>query len=60
MDVKRIDATQLEEGMELETATSSVIVERVDPFDGRPYVEFYAYNGRRFRVPNEERFTVLS
>lgn len=60
MDVIRVNATELEEGMEVETQNSSVLIEQVDLFEGRPYVEFYAFNGRRFRVRNEDRFTVLS
>lgn len=55
-------ATQLEEGMEIKVRNSdhTVIVEGVENDPRKPFVDFYAYNGRAFRVPNEETFTVFS
>ena len=56
-----IIATQLEEGMEVESrAGYPVIIEGVENDEAKPYVEFYALNGQKFRVNNLEPFTVLS
>lgn len=56
-----ITADQLEEGMEIKAPGGyPVIVEGVELYPGRPYVEFYALEGRAFRVRNDETITVLS
>ena len=56
-----IIATQLEEGMEIKGRGGyPVIIEGVENDERKPYVEFYALNGMKFRVPNEEEFVVLS
>ena len=56
-----IIATQLEEGMEIKGRNGyPVIIEGVENDERKPYVEFYALNGMKFRVPNEEPFVVLS
>ena len=56
-----IITTQLEEGMEIKSRRGyPIIVEGVENDSRKPFVEFYAMNGQKFRVPNEERFIVLS
>lgn len=56
-----IIATQLEEGMEIKGRNGyPVIIEDVLNDERKPYVEFFALDGMRFRVPNEEPFVVLS
>lgn len=60
MKTIRLYATDIEEGMEVETPNGSVLIERVTKITGRPYVEFEVRNGRKYRVPHQERFTILS
>lgn len=56
-----IEATALEEGMEVMTPGGyPVIIEAVEVDERKPYVTFYALNGRPFRVRNDETFNVLS
>lgn len=56
-----IIATQLEEGMEVKGHKGyPVIIEGVENDERKPYVEFYALDGMKFRVRNEEPFVVLS
>lgn len=56
-----IIATQLEEGMEILSPSGyPVIVEGVEVDERKPYVTFYALEGRAFRVRKDETFSVLS
>lgn len=56
-----IIATQLEEGMEVEGRGGyPVIIEGVENDERKPFVEFYALDGMKFRVRNDEKFVVLS
>ena len=56
-----IIATQLEEGMEIRGRGGyPVIVEGVENDPRKPYVEFYARDGMKFRVRNDDPFVVLS
>lgn len=56
-----IEATALEEGMEIMAPNGyPVIVEAVEVDPRKPYVTFYALNGKAFRVRNDETFNVLS